>query len=229
MRLKKSIYCVNDSYVIVSDYMSGKMEGMPAISTSCLCNPRCLKRLEEGVGICKACFAADGLAYKKGLRENCVQNYMVLNSGVLPVDELPIFKSDVKHVRFEAFGDVGSVTQCLNYINICNANPHVTFAMWTKNPDYWHEAIEDIGKPDNLICILSSQNLNEEISIGKYYWLDHTFTVYELEYLNNNNINHNDFINCGGRKCKTCLRCYDINNNDFSVKELLKADQKKIK
>ncbi len=72
MRVKKSIYCTNESAVLVSDYMSGKMENVPSISTSCLVNPRCITRMQNGCSICSYCFAADGLSYKKGLRENYV-------------------------------------------------------------------------------------------------------------------------------------------------------------
>lgn len=219
MRVKKSKYCVNESAVLVSDYMSGKMENIPSISTSCLVNPRCLKRMANGCSICHECFAADGLSYKKGLRENYVQNYEILNSKILSLDELPVFKDSVEIVRIESFGDVGSETQCYNYINLCNLNPHVQFAMWTKNPDLWEAAINDLGKPENLICILSSERINIITDVyKKYKWFDHVFTVYDDDYINANNID----INCGARSCDTCRRCYIKDNKDFFVNEKLK-------
>ena len=48
-KLRKSKYASNFSPVCVSDSMSGKMENIPSISSSCLANPICLQRMQDGV------------------------------------------------------------------------------------------------------------------------------------------------------------------------------------
>ena len=47
--MRKSKFCENESPVYVSDNMTGKMAGIPAISTSCFENIYCAARYEVGV------------------------------------------------------------------------------------------------------------------------------------------------------------------------------------
>ena len=68
--LFKSRYTSNLSPVHVSDYMSGKMEGIPSISTSCLENPICRARMENGESVCSHCFAAATLDRYTAAGEN---------------------------------------------------------------------------------------------------------------------------------------------------------------
>lgn len=230
MKTKRSIYCIEDSQIIVSDMMTGKMEGIPSISTSCLMNPRCLARMEKAYEeddakcICWECFAAQGISYKKGLRENLEQNFELLNSRVLSTDELLQFRKMVEIARIESWGDVASVTQALNYINLMNLNPQVTFGMWTKNPDLWDEAIKANGKPDNMIALYSSPIINRVTDVReKYPWFDKIFTVYTKEFV----AEHPEIvINCGTKVCDHCRLCYSKNDTIF-INELRKADQKK--
>ena len=56
--MRRSKFAMNYSPVIVSDNMSGKMYGIPAVSTSVLDNPICQKRREQKDSICFKCFAA---------------------------------------------------------------------------------------------------------------------------------------------------------------------------
>lgn len=230
---KMSFYCDNYSEILVSDNMGGKMEGVPAVSTSCLMNPYCLARLEKAIDegdtecICIQCYAMDGVAYKKGLRDNLLQNFELLNSRVLSEEELIKVRKFVEIFRIEAFGDAASVTQCINYINIVNINPHVTFTAWTKNPNLWNQAFEMMGKPSNLIMVLSSEKKNVVTDLyKKYEWVDHVFTVYSIDWLKENNIDIEKFINCGGNKCNDCRNCYGGCDN-FFINEMLKCDARK--
>ena len=56
-------------------------------------------------------------------------------------------------------------------------------------------------------------NLNRE----KYWMVDHLFTVYDKDFIKNNNIE----INCGAKSCLGCKKCY-IDNNIFYINEQLK-------
>ncbi len=200
--MHKSKYCVNESPVAISDYMSGKMQNIGSISTSCEKNPICLARMKAGDSICAECFAYNTVRRYSELGKNCAMNYELLTSEVLPVEMLPIFKPEVEIIRIESFGDVGNVTHAINYINIINANPHVTFAWWSKNAWIINEAFAQCGKPKNVVMIESSEKLNVQKEKSENF--DKVFTVYDSEHIASGNVN----INCGARSCDTCRRCY---------------------
>ena len=80
------------------------------------------------------------------------------------------------------------------------------------------KAIKELGKPDNLICVYSSDHLNQvSQDFSNYSWIDKVFTVYDKAYSKQNNVE----INCGARNCLTCHKCYE-HNNIFFVNETLK-------
>ena len=95
--------------------------------------------------------------------------------------------------------------------------------------------INDMGyrKPKNLIVIYSVSLLNHQININKItsnprlQFIDKVFTVYTLEYLQENNINIDKFINCGARKCIDCMKCYNKRNKTVFINEMLKSDMKR--
>lgn len=213
--LKKSKFCINASPVHVSDSMSGKMTGIPSISTSCLVNPICLKRMQDGESICAHCFAEATLNRYKAAGIAMESNYHLLTESVLPVGLLPVF-ANVAIVRIESFGDVANVTQAINYANICKANPCVMFAWWSKNMNIIQEAFDKVGKPDNVIMVESSPKLNIAKNPSRPC-VDKVFTVYDEKTIEAENVN----INCGARCCATCRRCYS-KNTESVVSEKLK-------
>jgi len=200
---RKSKYAVNHSPVHVSDDMSGKMKDVPSISTSCLCNPVCLKRMQDGESICAKCFAAATLERYTAAGAATESNTILLNDTVLPLDMLPKFKPGVEIVRVESFGDVASVTQAINYANMARSNPHVVFAWWTKNVPIVAKAFDAVGKPKNVVLIESSPKVNVPATPSSHY-VDKVFTVYDGETIARNHVR----INCGARSCNTCRRCY---------------------
>ena len=222
--LLKSKYAANVSPIHVSDYMSGKMEGIPSISTSCLVNPICIKRMQDGESVCAHCFAAATMQRYSSAGQHAENNFYLLNAGIIPADLLPRFKN-VAIVRIESFGDVASVTQAVNYINIAKVNPFITFAAWTKNASIWNAAIEQAGKPENLSLVYSSFKLNVPAAASEYFTkdgenhFDHVFTVYDGATCD---FYGPAFVNCGARDCSTCRRCYRKDAADFMVRERLK-------
>lgn len=215
--LKKSKFCTNKSIVHVSDSMSGKMTDIPSISTSCLKNPICLARMQSGDSICSHCFAKSTIRHYSALGAALDSNYEILTETVLPFDMLPKFKSTVEIVRIESFGDVGNITQAINYANIARNNPHVIFAWWSKNMPIIKTAFEKSGgKPSNVIMVESSPKLNVEKDVSCDI-VDKVFTVYDDEHIEKDNVD----INCGARDCNTCRRCYK-KSTEKSVKERLK-------
>lgn len=219
MEFYRSKNTFNESPVYVSDYMSGKMTGIPAISTSVLENKICQARAKIEDSICAHCFAMNTLMRYHMLEQHLKENTEVLTERVLNDWELPKFDYTVLMVRLEAFGDTNNVIQAINYLNIARINRHVRVGGWTKNPIHWAAAIEEVGKPENLNLIYSSPRLNEcrENIFEKYPFFDKVFTVYTKEYIEEYGI----IINCGGKQCRQCGLCYFDNDVKY-INEVLK-------
>ena len=204
---------------------TAKMQGMQSLSTSPLENKECIRRKEQKGTICYKCFSFRQLNRQKNTREKLSRNTALLCHEVLPWEALPVIDADI--FRLEAFADLQSVQQALNYINICRKNPESLFTIWTKNHYYLFYALVFSGckKPENLIVIYSSPVINKVAeNMLKLYRLpdgsqliDKIFTVYTKTYAADKNIN----INCGAKNCRSCKLCYCHNNIKF-ISELLK-------
>lgn len=214
--------------VMFSHHMTDKMSNILALSSNCLANPVCLARIKAGIGICAECFAASVETRYSGVFENTSYNAQLLSSMVLPASMIPVIDAD--ELRIESFGDTANWIQAANYLQMAIYNPLVPVTAWTKNPGHYAEAIRrGYRKPDNFTLIISSVELNTPCEIKPEFAaiIDKRFTVYTLEYLDTNGIGMG-FINCGGRSCKTCQRCYNrAKTTGFDVRELLKADARK--
>lgn len=203
---------------------NSKLAGIKSISTCCLDNKFCLARMKDPESICSHCYASTQQSRNYGLTDHNTINGLILRNVIIPID---IFKTlDLffdKFARIESFGDVENVTQAINYIHIMKAFPETSFGVWTKNETIWEKAFETEGKPENCSFIVSSNKVNDTVNIKPELkkFVDHVFTVYDKETVNENNVN----INCGGRKCMECLKagknCY-FRNTAFNIKELLK-------
>ena len=208
---KKEVVCtLNNSKKISGLHFttnhSGKMVGMVSISTSVTTNERCQKNAKIKGSICEQCFAIKQMERFTTMKKPMVENQRILTSEVLPMEKLPIINN--LYFRFEAFGDLNNVTQVKNYFNMCYKNPNVKFALWTKNPDFIQEAINDgYEKPTNLNIVLSSLFINKERK-NIYPFIDKVFTVYDDEFIEENNVT----INCGAKNCFACGLCYEKNN-----------------
>ena len=212
----KSIFTSNYSPVYISDYMSGKMEGIPAISTSVFLNPYCAARAKDPNSICSHCYARATVERYKDLNRHIEENTSVL-AELVPVELLPRFKKTVGIVRFEAFGDLFSETQAINYFRIAEANPHVKFALWTKNKGIARRAVEMYYKPDNLQLVYSANKINEPEPLPLYF--DKVFTVWsDAETCAADGYGE---INCGSRQCADCAVCY-LEKYTALINELLK-------
>ena len=184
-----------------------KMEGMQSLSTSTLLNKFCQSYAKCVDNICHYCYAGKMLKRFTNLEKALAKNHKILTSRILEDDEIPFL--NCAFFRFEAFGDLSNDIQFINYIKIANANPHCNFAIWTKNPfimaSVFHNGYE---KPQNMIIILSSLKTNVQADNTLFKFVDKVFTVYDKETIKEKNID----INCGGKKCATCLLCYKHND-----------------
>lgn len=195
---------------------TGKMKGMASISTSREVNPNCQAYAKIEGSVCSKCYAARQLAMFKNLREVLERNYNLLTERVLDESKLPLLNYGFFWI--EAFGDLANVTHATNYLNLIRKNQQTFFGWWTKNPEYIKMALKEhkIKKPKNCNIILSSLFINEEQE-NRYDFVDKVFTVYDKNYIKENKIN----INCGGRSCLECHKCYEKNRIKF-INEKLK-------
>lgn len=196
---------------------AGKMAGIPTITTSMMDNPICAARSRDKDSVCSHCYARKGLGIYAAARKRYHENTVQLSGHELEPYEIPTINSVV--ARFESHGDLVNVVHARNYLKICRANPWCVFSIWTKNAALLDEAIKLDGKPENLICVFSSDRLNVvDDTYKKYPWVDKVFTVYDKDFIANNDID----INCGAKSCTTCRKCYTKTDVDFFIRERLK-------
>lgn len=201
--------------------MSGKLEGFWSVSTSVLMNPICQQRAKDPDSICHDCYAAVTASGRSGLTQALETNYRILNDFLISEDAWRTLNWPTSngHARVESFGDAATVTCTRNYLRIENSHSHIKFGVWTKNVPLWIPAFElEGGKPKNMKFIVSSPIINMPMEIPDEWlpYIDHRFTVYTEEYAREHGIE----INCGGRKCMTCMNCYE--DGPFDIAELMK-------
>lgn len=203
--------------------LSGKLEGLYAVSTSVMKNARCQARARVAGCICRDCYAAAGASRYDGLALVLDINFQILNRWRLSEAALATLAipSTNGWARIESHGDAATVCAAVNTCHICTSHPWLKFAVWTKNVDLFRAAFKEVGgKPGNMVFIMSSPMENEVVTVpaDMVGIVDHVFTVYTKDYVEAHNIE----INCGGRHCVTCMKCYDLNSNVFYISELKK-------
>lgn len=207
---------------------SGKMRGKWSFSTSKKLNKLCESRSKNPNLICSKCYAEDVINRYENLENKLARNTELITKECLPIECFPhVNKLDF---RLESFGDIGTIEQIYNYFQFANANKRTFFVLWTKNPHIVKKAMETfkIEKPTNFRIIFSSCHLNKEqseIILRLFPFIDKIFTVYTAEYAVENNIT----INCGGNNCESCNRCYNPENEEKFINEMLKQEQSKFK
>jgi hypothetical protein len=201
---------------------TGKMKGFTSVSTSPEFNHNCQAKRGLLGTICQKCYSFVMQKRYKGLRAQLWKNSWILSNVLFDKSELPYIYSPTGFFRFEAFADLMSEIQVVNYFNMALVNPHMKCAIWTKNPWIIKQAMKHYGieKPENLVIILSSIFVNEKTNYNlqtAFPFADKIFTVYDKKYIKK----HGICINCGARSCKDCARCY-LNYGGVDVAEMLK-------
>lgn len=204
---------------------SGKMEGIPSISTSVKLNPNCKRNQACNSSICKHCYANSYASFRKELRNKLEINTLFYTRYELTKKDVPMINSKI--FRFESFGDLINTTQVKNYFTIARTNPDTFFVLWTKNPGIIKQALHqyEMKVPSNFRIIVSELYINQSVSIRYfqnlkrlYPFINKLFSVYSPEYIEEQKIH----INCGGRKCLECMRCYNKSDRTKFIREKLK-------
>ena len=214
--------------VIIYDHIcfnhEAKMDGIISVSTYVGNNRYCLARCNNcDNSICIYCYANSLTKQRYFLKMKLIRIMAILTNIELQACDIPIIDASIfPYFRFEAFGDLSNETQIKNYNTFAIVNFGVNFTLWTKNPGIIRAAIKHgMQLADNLIIGLSSLYLNTpEIEKAKRYpFTRFLFTVYDDEYITENNI----VINCGAKHCISCGICYkylhEYNNGLMIINE----------
>lgn len=208
--------------------LSGKLLDFYSLTTSPTKNEFCQCRMKNEKMVCHKCFSDASFGYKPELKQKLEFNSDVLSTWLFSCEAWATYRFENVngYARLESHGDVRNVIQARNYIRLVNTHKHINFTVWSKNLMIWHKAFKlEGGKPDNMKFIASSPFLNVVMPVQERfrYFVDHVFTVYTLEYA----MKHHIKINCGGRSCRTCLKCYKKDCEIYYINELEKGDAKK--
>ena len=209
----------NFKLLSVSQGLTGKMTGMPAITTSMLCNEHCQK-LSNIIGtVCEKCYTMKYLKSRPAVEKCYAENTELLTSSVIPIKQLPFINATM--CRLETFGDIVNATHLQNYINLIKKNSHCMFSLFTKNYTVVFDYFKTHKQPKNLSLVISSLLLDEPFGLEflpEYLTNVKIFTVYSKPFAKGNNVT----INCGKNRCVDCRRCYTKNKNPIFISEILK-------
>ena len=202
--------------------MTGKLQGLRAISTNTVSNPFCIKMYNSKNKkiICTKCYSHDMLnTYRKNMQD-CLQKNSNLLSNHYIDNQIPVLND--LYFRYNAHGELINELHLHNLVQICLKNPKTNFALWSKRKDLVKKYFSKNDKPSNLILVYSNPVMNKPIDIRDIpLYFDKTF----------NNVDHDKFTkeqNCTGQKCIDCLKCYN-HNNDNTIIEAVKKNGRVIK
>ena len=218
----KEKYCIIKpcKLLSVSQGLTGKMAGMPAITSSMLCNEYCEKLRAIPDTVCEKCYTLKYLQSRPSVDKCYRENTELLTKSVIPLHQLPFINATM--CRLESFGDITSATHLQNYINLVKKNSHCVFSLFTKNYQVLFDYFKVHKQPKNLSIVISSLLLNQPFDISFLAKTNLTnikiFTVYTKAYAKGNSI----VINCGKNRCIDCRRCYTKNKTPIYVSEILK-------
>lgn len=201
--------------VVHISVMTGKLDGLRAISTNTRTNDYCIKQNASGdpTNICVKCYSHVMLSsYRKNMQPALQRNSDALSTRVLPTVELPKITDSV--FRFDAHGELINETHLRNLVAICEYNPSTVFALWTKRNDIVSKYFRANAKPANMVLIYSNPKISHIMAKPPKFF-DRTFNnVLEHEYVERQN--------CTGQQCKNCLLCYTPGNGVTTIVEKVK-------
>lgn len=195
--------------------MTGKLDGLRAISTHTTTNGYCVKQKARNASdnICSKCYSHSMLAtYRKNMAPALQRNSDALAAGPIDRADIP-FVLDA-FLRINAHGELINDHHFENICRVAEKNPHCAVALWTKRPDIVNRVLQGRDKPVNLILIYSNPKIGHIMPKPPRNF-DRTF----------NNVPEAQDIerqNCTGQKCKDCMLCYTLGNDVTTIVEKVK-------
>lgn len=188
----------------------GKIEGLHSLDTACSNNDFCprMQAVEDPSFICKYCYTRNMWDAAKFAHHITGE---ILSQVELTKEEAALVSLAALLLRINSDGELINHTHAVNVIRIIAAHPLTTGAVWTKRPAILDKAIKQEGKPDNMICGVSSPMINTPFR-ESWSWVDFIFTVYTprgmVEALARGE------HECNGKKCMACnFFCYRKHND----------------
>ena len=132
----------SDEGLFVSKDLSGKMEGITGITTSCRTCQFCKvqwKFLQEHpelaeLHICSHCYAYRASGNKRSCWDHYDRNTVIL-AGNMHRSDLPNLtfnNAGSPYARFNTHGEIPNEKCLINFYKIARRNPNFRFALWTK-------------------------------------------------------------------------------------------------
>lgn len=174
--------------------------------------------------ICGSCYDAAQEARWINTRNRHGLNLLIMSAMDYTEDELRIIRAS-QHTRVNSSGETPNEIYARNNIRIAKINRPYKFGYWGKNTSPIQQAVEDLGKPENLALVQSSIHIGKADKIKKYF--DYVFTVYPDEQSTLAAIRAGASP-CNGKKCKDCCwKCYEKKHNSKNIAECLRVSEKK--
>lgn len=200
---------LNMLYVSFHDEEGSKIQGITSIDSSChgcaFCHSMRLHAESNILHICGGCYDFAQENYKIAARNRHSLNMLILMTVSFTVEELKTLSLTEK-VRINSSGDVPNVTYAENSLKLGYAFPWCKIGFWSKNVPAIQKAVENVGKPENVILVQSSLLIGIPAKLAKYF--DYTFTVYPDKETTEEAIKAGSMA-CNGTKCMHCgFKCY---------------------
>ena len=196
----------------VTYHKGGKIEGLFSLDVASRQCRFCESMQEAAKAnpaiICRFCYARN--EHESATRRHEITGNILSTVRIRP-DEAAYIGAKAHKLRFDSDGELLNDIHADNLIAIAKANPSSTDSIWTKDADTLEGAFNRAGgKPANLICGISSPQIN--IPAKPREWANFIFTVYTPEGLKRA-LARGEY-SCNGRKCMECnYRCYDREAN----------------
>lgn len=158
--------------------------------------------------VCSHCFSRKAMAYRRTMRPCFHRN------GELIRKSTPLFKipRKFKYFRVNSHGELSCRDEVEYIFNLALLNPHVQFGLWTKRTNIVQRVLEDMDCPRNVVLIHSKTMIGDVSEPAEGF--HKSFCVVPKDSPHK--------IGCGGRECRSCLKCYKRDNGHKVIVERLK-------
>ena len=188
---------------------SGKIEDVMSFDSSAhgcqFCRAMQAAAATEPAHICGACYDAAQENRYPDTRNRHGLNMVIMMSLDYTREELAIVTAGAVN-RVNSSGDTPNATYARNMLRMAYNTPATHWAYWAKNTGAVTAAVDELGKPANMVLIQSSPIIGVPAKLARHF--DYTFTVYPDEATTAAAIEAGA-MECNGRKCKDCgFACY---------------------
>ena len=209
---------------------NGKIEGITSFDSSCgnceFCQKMMCKAKENPLMICGYCYDDAQEQFKIFVRNRHGLNLLIWSTVLFTVEELKILPA-TELDRINSSGETPNVTYAKNSVNLAYAHPDRHFGYFSKNTAPIVAAIDELGKPKNLVLVQSSIRIGIPDRKAKYF--DYVFTVYPDKASCAEAI-RNGASPCNGMKCRDCgFKCYYGTHESDQIAEVLRGVNKDIR